>query len=580
MNTIPSAALNQHIAILGKTGSGKSYAARGVVEHLLTEDRQVCILDPTSAWWGLRLASNGKDKGYDVVLLGGERADIPLHERSGAAVARLVTEQGASVVIDTGGMTVGEYTRWFIDFAGTLYTTVKSPLHLVIDEAHHFMPQGKSPDVDAGRMLHAGNRLMSGGRSRGIRGMLITQRPAKLHKDSLTCADTLVAMRMIAPQDRAAVKDWIDGAGDPARGRDVLDSLASLERGEGWVWYPEGKHLERVRFPKIKTYDSSATPSDGGKSAPKVGEIKLDEVRAAMAEAVRDAEANDPKALRAKVAELTKRLADAEKARASAAKAVPDPDQIEAIRHQARIDAAQGLASIIAGRANLIRDMGIDIAATVKEKFAEHERFLREVVSNTVKAVEANRPTTRTPPSSPTPAKRTAPATPVPIDGLTKAQVRIMESLAWLVSIGIERPSAKAVGLLSRIDPTGGYFSNTIGPLCSQGLVERSSGEVRLTDAGRASVESPASVTLADYHARVRETLTQCRTGKTAEMFDALVANGPGEMTAEDLGRAVGVDHTGGYFSNNVGPLATLGLIERSRGQIRTTDIMFPEGLA
>lgn len=414
MTPIPPAALNQHIAILGKTGAGKSYAARGVVEHLLAQDRQVCILDPTSAWWGLRLASNGKDKGYDVVLLGGERADIPLHERSGSAVARLVTEQGASVVIDTGGMTVGEYTRWFIDFAGTLYTTVKSPLHLVIDEAHHFMPQGKSPDVDAGRMLHAGNRLMSGGRSRGIRGILLTQRPAKLHKDSLTCADTLVAMRMIAPQDRAAVKDWIDGAGDPARGRDVLDSLASLERGEGWVWYPEGKHLERVKFPRINTYDSSATPADGGKSAPKVREIDLSKVREAMDGAVKEAEANDPKALRARVAELTKQLAAAQKAQAAPKPATVDPAQVEAIRHQAKLDAASGLASIIAGRANQIRDMGIDIAATVKEKFAEHERFLRETVSCTVKAVEANRPAgvTVTIRSGPTTTKAYTPRTP------------------------------------------------------------------------------------------------------------------------------------------------------------------------
>jgi len=107
-------------------------------------------------------------------------------------------------------MHVGQYTRWFIDFAGTLFTTIKNPLHLIIDEAHHFMPQGKVPDPDTGKMLHAGNRLMSGGRSRGIRGMLITQRPAKLHKDSLTCADTLIAMRVIAPQDRSAIKDWID----------------------------------------------------------------------------------------------------------------------------------------------------------------------------------------------------------------------------------------------------------------------------------------------------------------------------------------------------------------------------------
>lgn len=325
MTTIPSAALNQHIAILGKTGSGKSYAAKGIVEGLLRDGRQVCVLDPTSAWWGLRLAADGKGRGFDVVLLGGDHADIPLAERSGAAVARLVTEQGASVVIDTGGMTVGQYTRWFIDFAGTLYTTIRHPLHLVIDEAHYFMPQGKVPDPDTGRMLHAGNRLMSGGRSRGIRGMLITQRPQKLHKDALTCADTLIAMRLMSPQDRKAVKEWIDGAADPEQGKKVLDSLAGLAKGSGWVWFPEGGHLEQVTFPKIKTYDSSAAPTHGGKAGPKVTEIKLDEVKHALAEAVKEAEANDPKLLRARIAELERQ-----------AKAKPAPEADQAAIDRAR----------------------------------------------------------------------------------------------------------------------------------------------------------------------------------------------------------------------------------------------------
>ena len=309
MKILPDAALNQHIAVLGKTGSGKTYAAKGIVERLLRLRRQTCIIDPTGAWWGLRLAADGKSKGLDVILIGGDHGDVPLAERSGAAVARLVTEQGASVVLDTSGLTVGEYTRWFIDFAGTLYTTLRNPLHLVIDEAHYFMPQaGGRVDIDTGKMIHAGNRLMSGGRSRGIRGMLITQRPAKLHKDSLTCADTLIAMRVTAPQDRGAYQDWIDGCGDPKQGKAVIDSLATLKRGEGWVWYPEGGYLERISFPAISTYDSSAAPVHGSKAAPKVSEIDLGEVQKALAEAVKEAEANDPKILRKKIAELERHL--------------------------------------------------------------------------------------------------------------------------------------------------------------------------------------------------------------------------------------------------------------------------------
>lgn len=304
----PKRAMDQHVAILGKTGSGKSYAAKGLVEWMLEERRQVCVLDPTGAWWGLRLAADGKRAGFPVVLIGGDRGDVPLSARSGEAVARLVTEQRASVVIDTSGLTVADYTRWFIDFAGSVYSGVRSPLQLVIDEAHHFAPQGKVPDPDTGRMLHAANRLMSGGRSRGIRAMLITQRPAKLHKDSLSCADTLIAMRVIAPQDRDAIRDWVEGSDDRGACKAVMESLASLKRGEGWFWYPEGNFLERVTFPKIKTYDSSATPTGDGGSKPSIDEINLDAVRSALADAVKEAEANDPKALKRRIAELEKQV--------------------------------------------------------------------------------------------------------------------------------------------------------------------------------------------------------------------------------------------------------------------------------
>lgn len=38
--------------------------------------------------------------------------------------------------------------------------------------------------------------------------------------------------------------------------------------------------------------------------------------------------------------------------------------------------------------------------------------------------------------------------------------------------------------------------------------------------------------------------------------------------------------NSGGYFSNLIGPLGGLGLIERDRGIVRPTEILFPPGLA
>jgi hypothetical protein len=117
-------------------------------------------------------------------------------------------------------------------------------------------------------MLHAANNLVSGGRARGLRIMLISQRPAKLHKDSLTQVETLIAFRLIAPQDRAAVEDWIGEWADPKQGREVIASLPSLARGTGWVWVPELGVLAKLPFPNIKSFDSSSTPEDGELARP------------------------------------------------------------------------------------------------------------------------------------------------------------------------------------------------------------------------------------------------------------------------------------------------------------------------
>ena len=81
----------------------------------------------------MRFAASGKGPGFPILLLGGDHGDLPLPALGGAAVARLVVEQGVDVIADTSGLMVGERTRWFIDFASTLYRLNRAPLHLVIE---------------------------------------------------------------------------------------------------------------------------------------------------------------------------------------------------------------------------------------------------------------------------------------------------------------------------------------------------------------------------------------------------------------------------------------------------------------
>jgi len=580
---LPEQALHQHIAVLGKTGSGKTFATKvAIVEPMLATGRRVGIVDPTSAWWGLRSSSDGKIPGFPILVLGGDHSDLPLPALGGAAVARLLVEQGVNLVADTSNLTVGERTRWFIDFATTLHRLNRTPLHLVLDEAHLFAPQGKVPDPEAGKMLHAANTLASAGRSRGIRLTMITQRPAKLHKDSLTCADTLIAMRVLAPQDREAVQDWIKGCGDLVAGKVVLDSLASLQRGEGWVWYPEGKYLERVKFPAIKTFDSSATPVDGHAApAPKrAADVDMTEIKAALAEAVREAEANDPKLLRRRIAELER----------AAATQRPAVDQ-EALSKTCEAARQEGYA---VGHAQAVKDLQLDRLGNAEEAIARASAMLGDFRRD-LHAWRGSRPThqdgqnaaprplqrldTKAPPA----ARAALPALSTPrhrqnsgSPEVSRPQQRILNALAWAEGVRMPMVDKIQLALLSDQSPTSGGYFNNLGKLRSSGLIEYpTGGQVVLTDAGRAVAEA-ADVpgTSAELQDQVMNRLPQPQ----ARILRKLIHIYPGEINKNDLAEATDQSPTSGGYFNNLGRLRTLGLIDYPKpGKVVAQPVLFLE---
>lgn len=232
----PLAALAQHIGILGKTRSGKSTALRGVVEGMLERGDPVCIIDPKGDWWGLKISRDGKAPGFALVIFGGDHADVPINEHSGAAVAELFATGNRPCLIDLGGWMPGPRTRFWVDFAAALFRLNKGQRWLVVDEIHNFAPKGKVMDPDAGKALHWTNRLASEGLGRGIAMLFASQRPQKVHNDTLTQAETLIGMRLTHPADVGAITDWIKTCGDAEAGKRVLGSLAQLERGYERVW--------------------------------------------------------------------------------------------------------------------------------------------------------------------------------------------------------------------------------------------------------------------------------------------------------------------------------------------------------
>jgi hypothetical protein len=111
-----------------------------------------------------------------------------------------------------------------------------------------------------------------------------------VHKDVLSQADILIAMKLTASQDRDAIGAWIEGQADRQEGKRILGDLPRLQRVEGYLWAPGHSLLERVSFPPIRTFDSSRTPKRGERLAipHALAEVDLSAIVAALAAAAED----------------------------------------------------------------------------------------------------------------------------------------------------------------------------------------------------------------------------------------------------------------------------------------------------
>jgi uncharacterized protein len=150
--SLPASAVTEVLAWLGRRGFGKTYGATKMAEEMIAAKAQVIALDPVGVWWGLRLASDGKSKGFDIPIFGGLNADIPITPSSGGVVADDVVEHGVSAVIDTSQFETDAAKNLFVQtFAERFFFRKKaapSAIHLFVEEAQEFCPQNLQRGVD------------------------------------------------------------------------------------------------------------------------------------------------------------------------------------------------------------------------------------------------------------------------------------------------------------------------------------------------------------------------------------------------------------------------------------------------
>jgi hypothetical protein len=328
---IPEQALKSHTGILGMTGSGKTTTAKLIVEHVVAEGARVCILDPLkSDWWGLTSSADGKRAGLPFQILGGPHGHVPLHSGAGKAIGELVARGSLPLsIIDMADFEAGGLQAFFVDFAATLMKRMKGVLYLAIEEAHEFAPKERAGIGKENLAIHYAKKIAVAGRTKGIRLLVMTQRTQALHNAILGSCETMVVHRFIAPADQQPVLGWLKGNVKDKDKRDSIESsLSGLADGEAWVVSGVARFLECVQFPRPKTYDNTKTPDQkDGERQVRTAAVDVDKLRGIIGDAVVEAEANDPKKLRAElaardrdIAVLQRKLADPRVKPAAAAK--------------------------------------------------------------------------------------------------------------------------------------------------------------------------------------------------------------------------------------------------------------------
>jgi hypothetical protein len=580
---LPLDATTQTFAIIAKRGVGKTYLALVLVEELLKAGAQVVVADPVGVTWGLRAAANGKDPGLAIIVMGGDHGDVPLEATAGRVIAEFVVDTRASIVLDLSLFRKAEQVRFMTDFAETLYHRNRQPLHLVLDEADAFAPQ--RPLHGQERMLGAMQDLVRRGRARGIGVTLVTQRAAVLSKDVLTQVEVLVALRTIAPQDRAAIDAWIQAHDAHGQREQFMASLASLPIGTAWFWSPGWLDVFRkVKIRARETFDSSATPTVGkAVAAPKqLAPVDLEGLKVRIAATIEKAKAEDPRELRRRIQDLEGQLrkSNAQQVVAKSQRPVAQPatGRVEVpVLREAQIKALQAAVArfegALAGDAARIEAIYDQLVKAAKDVAGA----LRTRV-NEIEAVGTGRNSVAIPgPSLASVAPRAATIRrSIPAEGLTGPEQRILDAIAWMETLGITDPEQAAVAFLAGYTVGGGGFNNPRGGLNTKRLIiYRGGGRLALTEAGRAAAQAPdAALTTEELHRRVLGRLP----GPEQKILRVLLAVYPDQIDNDQLAREAGYEPGGGGFNNPRGRLRSLGLIDYpERGRVVASALLFLE---
>lgn len=205
-------AISHHTALIGVTGSGKSFLARELIDQLKTDTKVICI-DFTGEW----------KKKHELTSLNNNNLDAFLASQDDSI---------GLVELPTVSNTVGviQSTENFISL---IFSKAKeayeanSPMRicLVLEEAHTIVPEGNFlgvNDWDSKAVVNKMGQVALQGRKFGVGLLVIAQRTANVSKTVLTQCNTIICYQAFDETSFNFLGNYI--------GKDLVQALPNLKR--------------------------------------------------------------------------------------------------------------------------------------------------------------------------------------------------------------------------------------------------------------------------------------------------------------------------------------------------------------
>lgn len=548
---LPLELITSSNGILAKKGAGKTSAAVVLLEEMHQVGVPVIVVDPKGDWYGIRTSASGDRPGLPIPVLGGRHGDVPLDATAGELVADLLVDQKLSAILDVSEFTKAELRRFLKAFGDRFYRRAdRTPTHLFLEECHEYLPQQVRGENAA--LVETWQRIVKQGRFKGLGVTMASQRSAAVNKDVLTQIDNLFVLRTTAPQDRDAIKAWIDVHADS---KSILADLPTLQTGECWLWQPERGEPVKFRFRLRHTFDAGTTPRVGEIEAAPARTTLADVDLAAIAEAIaphQDTPSDgDATRLRAENARLRRELAAATSAPARE-KVVEIPVPVPVPIDPATIDA--------------LRRAIADLSAAV-DQLAEHEPAAASPRAAAPRAARAVT-TTPKPPSAPVVDRPSTNGTKTDSVALRSGAQRMVLALGRMAPL---RLTKSQWGTVARLKTSGGTWSTYLSDIRRAGYLDETAAGYTLTDAGFDYLGGrPEPLSPRELQEHYRAVL---RRG-AATMLEALINAYPDSLSREQLGAAADMATTGGTFSTYLSDLTRNGLARKTDTGLVATDIL------